>query len=29
MTLAAFVRDGRFELYAHPERVLTGETDVA
>ena len=29
ITLAAFVRDGRFELYAHPERVLTGETDVA
>ena len=29
LTLAAFVRDGRFELYAHPERVETGETDVA
>lgn len=29
LTLAAFVRDGRFDLYSHPERVLTGETDVA
>ena len=23
------VRDGRFDLYAHPERVQTGETHVA
>ncbi|HCQ65156.1 MAG TPA: formate dehydrogenase accessory sulfurtransferase FdhD [Rhodobacteraceae bacterium] len=29
LTLAAFVRDGRFDLYSHPERVQTGETDVA
>lgn len=29
ITLAAFVRDGRFDLYAHPERVQTGATDVA
>ncbi len=29
LTLAAFVRDGRFELYSHPERVQTGETDAA
>jgi len=29
ITLAAFVRDGRFDLYSHPERVQTGETHVA
>lgn len=29
LTLAGFVRDGLFDLYAHPERVQTGETHVA
>ncbi len=29
ITLAAFVRDGRFDLYSHPERVQTGASDVA
>lgn len=29
LTLAAFARDGAFDLYSHPERIETGETDVA
>lgn len=29
ITLAAFVRDGRFDLYSHPDRVQTGASDVA
>ncbi|WP_460079449.1 formate dehydrogenase accessory sulfurtransferase FdhD [Roseibium sp. LAB1] len=29
ITVAAFTRDGGFDLYAHPERVLSGVADVA
>ncbi|MBN8182213.1 formate dehydrogenase accessory sulfurtransferase FdhD [Roseibium aggregatum] len=29
ITVAAFSRDGGFDLYAHPERVLSGVADVA
>ncbi|MCB1337100.1 MAG: formate dehydrogenase accessory sulfurtransferase FdhD, partial [Maritimibacter sp.] len=29
ITLAAFARDGGFDLYSHPERVQTGASDVA
>ncbi len=29
ITLAALVRDGQFDLYAHPERVQMGASDVA
>lgn len=29
ITLAAFARDGRFDLYSHPGRVQTGASDVA
>lgn len=29
ITLAAFARAGAFDLYSHPERIETGETDVA
>ena len=29
VTLAAFARDGRFDLYSHPDRVQTGASDVA
>lgn len=29
ITLAAFVREGGFDLYSHPRRIETGEADVA
>lgn len=29
VTLAAFARSGAFDLYAHPDRILTGASDVA
>lgn len=29
MTVAAFARGGRFDLYAHPKRIQTGASDVA
>lgn len=27
--VAAFARSGAFDLYAHPDRILTGASDVA